>query len=104
MSDNARGLLFYEYPVNAPYNARYAVGRQRRSRLGSFVQGEFAHNDELLLLYVTQGSRTIAMNGEQTVLERGDLLVLPGGVECRDVDASQEHEAVCIRLLHRKAA
>jgi hypothetical protein len=31
-------------------------------------------------------------------------LVLPGGVECGDVDASQEHEAVCIRLLHHRAA
>jgi quercetin dioxygenase-like cupin family protein len=103
-SGAARGLLFYDYPVSAPYSARYAVGRQRRSRVEPFVQGQLVHDAELLLLYVTQGSRTVVMNGEQTVLERGDLLVLPGGVECRDVDASEEHESLSIRLLHRSAA
>jgi quercetin dioxygenase-like cupin family protein len=94
-----RGLVFYRYPVSAPYNARYAIHRQRRVRIGAFTPGSLMHDHELSLLYVTQGTRTIMLYGDQIVLETGDLLVLPGGVACEDIGAADEHEAICIDLL-----
>lgn len=93
-----RGLLIYAYPVKPPYDERYAIGRERRSRVQPFEPALLMHGEEYLLLYVTQGTRTIELDGEEAILAAGDLLVLPGGVLCRDLDASQEHEALTITL------
>ena len=98
-SKEADGLLYYSYPVAEPYAKRYAVERQRRSRVEAFAPHSLAHDDDYQILYVTKGQRMVAMDGEEACLEPGDLLVLPQGVEAKDVDASEEHEAICIRLL-----
>jgi quercetin dioxygenase-like cupin family protein len=93
-----RGLLFYSYPVNPAYADRYAVGRERRSRVAPFVSASITHDEDYRLYYLTQGTRTFELNGEPHRLNSGDLLVLPGGVECTDLDASEEHELVTITL------
>ena len=97
--EEMRGLIIYDYPVEAPYSARYALSRQRRSRVSPFVSGSLKHNDDFRLLYVTQGARMVIMDGVKSLMEEGDLLILPGGIECLDVEASDEHEALCMSLL-----
>jgi len=103
-TDDRFGILFYEYPVPAASSQRYAVGRQRRSRVTPFEAHALTHGDEHLLLFVVQGTRTIRLDGAEEILGPGDLLVLPGGTVCTDVGASDEHEAITIGLRRRPAA
>lgn len=98
------GLLFYDYPVAAPYDERYRLRRHRRSRVAPFEEHSLRHADEYLLLYVMKGTRTLRVDDREEVLGPGDLLVLPGGIDVTDLDASEEHEALGISLLPRANA
>jgi hypothetical protein len=72
---------------------------ERRSRVDPFATASLQHADRLQLLFVIQGTREVVIEGEAVQLGVADLLVLPGGVECDDRFASEEHEAVRIHLL-----
>lgn len=98
-SGEERGFIRYDYPVESPYDERYAVSRDRLSRIDPFVPGLIENEHDLFLLFVLQGRRVVELNGDNLVLEAGDLLVLPRGSSCMDMDASPEHEALRIHLL-----
>jgi quercetin dioxygenase-like cupin family protein len=95
-----RGLIHYSYPVEAPYNDNLRITLQRRSRVDPFEAGSLRHNDKMRLILVTQGTREVEIEGETIQYSVGDVLVIPAGAECRDMSASEEHEAVCMELLN----
>ena len=55
--------------------------------------------DKYRMTIVTQGWREIELEGQRQRAGPGDLLVVPGGAECRDVAISDDYEAVEVRLL-----
>jgi quercetin dioxygenase-like cupin family protein len=93
-----RGLITYVYPVEAPYSDRYRIELERQSRVDAFEPGSLEHEDRFQFLYVIQGTRTIAIEGEQMELGAGDVLVIPRGAQCDDIASSEEHEALRIRM------
>jgi mannose-6-phosphate isomerase-like protein (cupin superfamily) len=95
---DGRGLISYRYPVEAPYSDRYLIRREWRDWGLPFEAGSLAHEDETRILFVIGGTRTIDLNGEQHRLGFNDLLTLPPAVECADIAASGDHEAIWIHL------
>ena len=96
--DSHRGLVRYAYPVCPPHNRTYRLVREWRSRVVDFSPGEFDSTEGLLLLLVLSGWREIALDGRTERLEPCDLLVLGEGATCADLDASEGHEALVIKV------
>jgi hypothetical protein len=96
---DARGLIPYAYPIPQSHSARYWIAHERRSRLDAFEPGSLRHENRFQLIFVTQGSREISIAGEASTLGVGDLLVIPQSAECRDLAASDDHEALRIHVL-----
>jgi quercetin dioxygenase-like cupin family protein len=93
------GIVEYLYPVSAALADRFAIVRQLRSRVDAFVPSTRGHGDRYRITMVTQGWRDIEIDGGRQRAEVGDLLVVPGGSEYRDVAASDDYAAVEVRML-----
>jgi quercetin dioxygenase-like cupin family protein len=91
-----RGILSYAYPVEAPYREGLRIEREYRCRPEPFLPGSLHHDGEFLYLFVIRGSRSVELAGQPEALRSGDLLVLPGSVDCRDIGMSDDYEALIV--------
>jgi mannose-6-phosphate isomerase-like protein (cupin superfamily) len=96
-----RGLIGYRYPVESPYSDRFLIRREWRDWGLPFVPASLDHDDEVRVLFVVAGTRTIELDGKQHNLGCNDLLTLPPAVECADIATSDDHEAIWIHLRKR---
>lgn len=94
------GLIEYRYPVMGGLDGRYAIRRLTRSRVDDFEPGMREHDDVCRFMMVMQGWRAVDTgDGNVQRAETGDLLIVPAGASYRDVDASDDYEAVEVRQL-----
>lgn len=94
------GIIEYRYPVGGGLDGRYAIRRLTRSRVDAFEPGMRSHEDVCRFTMVMQGWRVVDTgDGNVQRAEAGDLLVIPAGASYRDVDASDDYEAVEVRQL-----
>lgn len=95
---SAHGIIDYGYPVAAPYDTRFDIRRQVRSRTEAFEPGARRHEDRYRFIMVVQGWRAARIEGAEVRAEAGDLIVVPGGADWHDSAVSDDYEAVEVRL------
>jgi quercetin dioxygenase-like cupin family protein len=92
------GFVIYRYSVPVPFDDRYQIDRERRSRLLPFKAAPLSHQDRFHFMLVLEGERVVEFDGVASRLIAGDILVVPAGVTCRSLEATEEHEALWIRV------
>ncbi len=93
------GIIDYVYPVGGGLDDRYAIHRLLRSRVAPFADGSRRHDDAFRLSIAISGWREIDLGQGPERAGPGDLLVIPGGADWRDLAMSDDYDAVEVRML-----
>ena len=93
------GVIDYVYPVGGGLEDRYGIHRLRRSRVADFAPGTRRHDDAVRMSIAISGWREVDLGHGVERAGPGDLLVIPGGTDWRDVAMSDDYDAVDVRML-----
>lgn len=93
------GIIDYVYPVGGGLEDRYAIHRLLRSRVAPFADGTRRHDDAFRMSIAISGWREIDLGQGPERAGPGDLLVIPGGADWRDLAMSDDYDAVEVRML-----
>lgn len=93
------GYVRYAYPVPAGLDSTYHIMRGRRSRLDPFCTTLLDSAKPFQFLLMLAGRRTLSIDGIVAEAGAADLLVLPRGAICHDLDASADYEGLWLSTL-----
>jgi quercetin dioxygenase-like cupin family protein len=93
------GIIDYVYPIGGGLHDRYAIHRLLRSRVSPFAPGTRRHDDAFRMAIAISGWREVDLGSGVERTGPGDLLVIPGGADWRDVAMSDDYDAVEVRML-----
>ncbi len=94
------GVIDYVYPIGAGLEDRYAIHRLLRSRVAPFVPGMRRHDDAFCMSIAISGWREVDLGQGVERAGPGDLLVIPGHADWRDLAMSDDYDAVEVRMLN----
>lgn len=94
------GIIAYRYPVGGGLADRFAIRRMLRSRVDTFTPCSSREESLWRFTMVTEGWRTIDLgDGDVRQAGVGDLLAVPRGASCRDIDYAADYAGIEVRML-----